>query len=173
MIGGIRKAGSKDPRAMVNRARPYSPDPQADQVQNYLRTLDPGRELTLPEAQELAALKISNRNRVLCDYAVFSYYEDTFVTTEVFRHLLIPRNLNRSNFYVINLAATAISVSFDNSLFMGGLGYPLGFFLEQGQWFSDDNAVIGVNDIYVNVSIGTIPISFMGFEGTPAIGSRQ
>lgn len=163
---GVLKAGSKDPRAMVNNAGPYSPGIQADQVQfrndgNARR----GNMVPMSDAVDNAALTPSNQSRIQCDYTQFPYIGPLNVGMP---KLLIPRNPNRSNFYVINLSPANVVIYMSFGTPSGTL---LGFPLNDLAWFSEENSVTGINDIYISAATNFGAVAVLGYEGVPIIAS--
>lgn len=162
VLTGALKAGSKDPRAIVRNVRGYDPTIQADQLQfSQQNQATQANTIPLSDAIDTSSQSFASQSRIQADYTPFPFIGDLTAAQE----LLIPRNTNRSNFYVINLSADTIFLS------LGTVNPQLpGFPIASMGYFSETNGVIGINDIYISSGAGTISGLVLGYEGIPIIG---
>lgn len=160
----VNKAGSKNPSLLFGRVAPYSPIIQADQLQFARKAVaEAGNTIPLPLANRNASQTPANQARIQAEYTQYPFL-GTLGPSPV---LLIPRNTNRSNFYVINLTGgTPIFMSFGVTGNPGLMGFPIA----GNEWFSETNGVISINDIYISCGSSTT-VSVLGYEGIPSIGT--
>lgn len=179
-----RKAGLKNAQMLFGGLPPYDPSIQADQAQFARKNrAENGNTIPLGEAAQQLLDSIGNNSRIAADYTAYSF-ED--FSTIIFPRVLIPRNSNRSNFYVINSSAESIVwVSFGfpqgwppagHSPFVFGQPFPpIGFTVApRGGVFAEENGIIGIDDIYISAfKLGANPDQFavLGFEGVPPLGA--
>lgn len=166
------KAGSKDPRALVRNVRGYHPTIQADQLQFYQQNqATQAGTVPLHEAVAKSSRSYANQSRIQTDYTIFRVVQFLGPIPV----LIIPRNRNRSQFYISNLGEFTFFLSFETPIRaqVGGASQPLGFPVMPGKTFSETNGVISTNDIYISnfFDDAFIKVEALAYEGIPAIGA--
>lgn len=165
MLG--QKAGGKNPASSSSSlVRPYDPTIQADELQAFQdQQRRRGNIIPMPDAIDLASQTVASQSRIQCNYTPFPFV-GTLPGSSGDSQILIPRNNNRSNFYVINLSTNMIFMSFGpHTPNLPGIPVP------SGQFFTESNGVIGIDDIYINAGGGgpLVNAKVLGYEGVPTI----
>lgn len=168
LFQGALKSGAKDPRALVRNVRGYDPARQADQAQ--FRALSDQVDYgvaPLSDAVKQSAQTFASSSRIQVNYTSFPYIGN-IPSAQQGGVLVLPRNNNRSNFYMINLSGSLVYLTFD------AISNPLvyGIPIPNNDKFSETNGVVGVNDIYING--GNAPVAggvILAYEGVPILTS--
>lgn len=160
---GIMKAGAKDPRGMVRNSRPYDPSVQPDQVQ-FARKIatEAGNFVPLADAMAQATQSYANKSRIQADFVAF-YYSGLIDRNTP--QLLIPRNANRSHFYILNFSGSYLFASYG-----AASGEFPGITIPPLLYYGPSNGVISIDEIWINSMSGSSHVDVLGYEGTPPIG---
>lgn len=172
LIGGT-KSGSKNPAQFSNTPQPFNPVYSPDQRQFYnARANEYGNTIDIATAQDRANQSLPAVSRVQVDYTPFMFTG----VPDVGGTILIPRNANRLNWYIINCGETVVTFSF-GQISNNGAFPNWGFSLHTGvvapfvNWFSEENGAVGINDIYVYPQAQGATINILGYEGVAILGS--
>lgn len=159
------KAGAKDPRPMARNAAPFSTSYQPDQYQTLSdQRREAGNFIPLTDAAAQSAESPSNQSRIQCEYVPFPFVGSL---AKGVPQLIIPRNGQRSNLYIINLSLVTVYMSF-GTVQQALLGIPIA----ANDFFSEKNGVIGINDIYITAPADVASAFVLGYEGVPIIGTQ-
>lgn len=163
----ILRAGLKDP-SILNNQRPYAPTRQMDELLlAQKRAASIGNTIPMSEAIEIASQTPAAQSRIQADYTQYLFQGKVLDANP---RILIPRNLNRSNWYVINnTVAKTIYVTFGPVATQ--LTPVIGFPVLPGTWMGETNGVISINDIYIHSDVSASTFVVLGYEGIPPLVS--
>lgn len=167
------KAGSKNP-GYISPTPTSSPAYQPDMAQNYLQDRAMyDNTIPLSDAQDLANVSLPSVSRVQVDYSTFMFAGLGVASGKV----LIPRNPNRLNWYILNCGSKPALWTFGSISNNGGGPPSWGFYLpspleaaaNQPSFFGEMNNAVGINDIVVYPVAAGDTLSLIGYEGVAVL----